>query len=52
MNRNGETSAVRWATYERATVLISQSTNRAGRDRDLRTLKAAFEEYNRICAVS
>ncbi|MCL5670050.1 MAG: NUDIX domain-containing protein, partial [Acidobacteria bacterium] len=37
-----ETINIRWATYEEATALISQSTTRSGKARDLAVLDAAF----------
>ena len=37
-----ETAAVRWATREEAEELIQQTTNKKGRERDLRVLEAAF----------
>ncbi len=42
---NGETWAVRWATQDEASQLICQSTNTGGRDRDLRTLAAAYRAF-------
>jgi 8-oxo-dGTP pyrophosphatase MutT (NUDIX family) len=52
MQKNGETSDVRWATYQQAWELISQTTNEGGRDRDLKTLDAAFEEWRVLVARS
>lgn len=48
---NGETQAVRWATQDEARQLISQSTNAGGRDRDLRTLAAAYRAIEGLAAT-
>jgi len=48
MDQNGETNDVRWVSEEEAHQLISMSTNSAGRDRDLRTLEAAYREFERL----
>ncbi len=48
MERNGETNAVRWVSKEEAHRLISESTDEGGRDRDLRTLQAAYDEFERL----
>jgi 8-oxo-dGTP pyrophosphatase MutT (NUDIX family) len=45
MQRNRETNNVRWATYQQAKELISQTTNSGGRARDLKTLDTAFKEW-------
>lgn len=44
---DGETWAVRWATRHEAGLLIAESTNAGGRQRDLDTLEAAFEAHRR-----
>jgi 8-oxo-dGTP pyrophosphatase MutT (NUDIX family) len=41
MDRNGETWSTAWVSVEEARDRIARSTNKAGRDRDLRTLEAA-----------
>lgn len=50
MRADGETEAVRWATRHEAGLLIAQSTNAGGRQRDLDTLGAAFEAHQWIRA--
>jgi 8-oxo-dGTP pyrophosphatase MutT (NUDIX family) len=40
---DAETDAIRWATPDEARALIAQTTNRAGRERDLRALEAAVD---------
>jgi len=45
-----ETSDVRWVSPEEAVALISQSTNAAGRQRDLGILKAAMAEREKLLA--
>ena len=51
MDKNGETSSARWVTHDEAQDLISQSTNTQGRERDLRTLEAAYKEYLTLIAT-
>jgi 8-oxo-dGTP pyrophosphatase MutT (NUDIX family) len=41
-----ETSSVKWATFEEATVLIGMTTNLKGRLRDLTLLDVAHTEWN------
>jgi 8-oxo-dGTP pyrophosphatase MutT (NUDIX family) len=48
MKKNGETSAVCWGSEEEARGLITLSTNQGGRQRDLATLAAAFEEFRKL----
>jgi len=50
MKKNGETNTVRWVSEEEALGLIAQSTDQGGRERDLLTLAAAFEEFGRLPA--
>jgi len=40
-----ETSSLRWANQGEAEKLISETTNRAGRFRDLQVLEAAFKAF-------
>ena len=47
VERNKETWAVCWASYEEAVKLLSKTTD-TGRERDLKTLAAAYVEYDRI----
>lgn len=46
MLANGETNDVKFMTYEEAKNMISQSTNEAGKKRDLEILEAAYKTYN------
>jgi 8-oxo-dGTP diphosphatase len=43
-----ETSATRWVAFDRAADLISLTTSRAGRDRDLAILRAAGDVLARL----
>jgi|SRR5579862_286815 len=52
VTRDHETESVRWASYDEARHLVSETTNPGGQARDLKTLDAAFEEYNRIVGVA
>ena len=47
--RNKETWSVRWATHEEAVELIKKTVD-SGRERDLETLHAAYEELEKIMA--
>ena len=47
VERNKETWSVRWATHEEAVKLIKKTTD-SGRERDLETLHAAYEELEKI----
>jgi len=47
VERNKETSSIRWATHEKAVELVKMTTD-SGRERDLGTLHAAYEEFDRI----
>lgn len=47
VERNKETWSIRWATHEEAVELIKMTTD-SGRERDLGTLRAAYEEFDRI----
>jgi 8-oxo-dGTP diphosphatase len=49
--RNGETVSLRRACREDARDLISLSKDTGGRERDLRTLEAAFEHYSNIDSI-
>ena len=49
---NRETSALTWVHEAEARDLIAQSTDIGGRDRDLRTLKAAFREFSAMVAAA
>ncbi len=48
MKTDKETSALQWADQHLAGELISKSMNLGGRDRDLRTLAAAFKAYEAL----
>lgn len=43
-----ETEEIRWATYEEAKELISQTTNITGRKRDRSVLDAALSAYRKL----
>jgi 8-oxo-dGTP pyrophosphatase MutT (NUDIX family) len=43
-----ETKTLRWVDHDGARALISQTTNVGGRDRDLRTLEAAYGELRKL----
>jgi 8-oxo-dGTP diphosphatase len=47
MERNGETSDLRWATLEEGEELIGATATAGGRRRDLEILHAAFRELGR-----
>ncbi len=47
VERNKETWNITWASHEEAVELISQTTD-AGRERDFKTLHAAYDEYAKI----
>jgi hypothetical protein len=49
VERNKETWSVRWATREEAVGLTKKTTD-GGRERDLETLHAAYEEFQSIMA--
>jgi len=49
VERNKETWSIRWATHEEAVKLIDKTTD-SGRKRDLETLHAAYEEFEKIMA--
>ncbi len=49
VERNRETWSTKWATYEEAVILIKMTTD-SGRERDLETLHAAYEEFEKIKA--
>ena len=49
VERNKETWSVRWATHEEAVTLIKKTTD-SGRERDLETLHAGYQELERIMA--
>jgi hypothetical protein len=49
VERNRETQALKWASTTQASDLISLTTY-SGRERDLRTLHAAFDEYRSIAS--
>jgi hypothetical protein len=44
----GDTVAARWFPVTQAEVMVTSTTNEAGRERDLRTLRAAVDEYQRL----
>lgn len=43
-----ETAEIRWVEAEEAVKLISQTTNKKGRERDLRVFEMALEQFNKI----
>ena len=49
VERNKETWSVRWATHEEAVELIKKTSD-SGRERDLETLHAAYEELEKLLA--
>ena len=51
VERNKETQAIRWSAHAEAVDLISMTTD-SGRERDLRTLHAAYAEFERLMAGS
>ena len=49
---DNETWRVHWASYEQAKALISQSTNGAGRDRDLAILRQAKTQLKKYSGIN
>ena len=47
-----ETQSIRWVPQNQAAGLIPMTTNRAGRTRDLKVLKAAFDLFRKSISVS
>lgn len=43
-----ETQNTKWCTYDEAVNLIKQTTNKAGRARDLKILEASFDAFNEL----
>jgi ADP-ribose pyrophosphatase YjhB (NUDIX family) len=48
----GDTVTVRWFPIAQAEVMITSTVNKAGRERDLRTLRAAAEEFQKLSVPS